>query len=660
MEYMDRFLHDAATKGDLSFLEKIRNGDVSIDLASQKTPKDNNVLHIAAEFKQMNFFKEVKFHHPQSPRFWDTNKNRETPLHVAARVGCDEIVEFIIAKMKPLEEVDLEDGPINEEEITPAAEETTPSGEEILQHYEESRSSAEENRPVDGEIRSSAEEIRPNRSVDGEIRPDGVKPYKKLLRMKNSEKDTALHVAVRYRHDRVVAQLMKADPELCCFTNSAAESPLFLAVRTGSPSIALYILNESPSDRPPSFQGTNGVTALHAAVTRRPLTHQGIVATMVSKNHEIIKQADDIGWTPLHYAALRGNLKATQLLIGKEKSACYILDKLGLSALHIAAYAGHTKILEELIGCEPATCHLVNHKGQTALHAAVVGEKINVIKYVLKTPKLGRLLNQADNEGNTPLHLAAICRNHGMIKILSTDPRLDKTAINKKFLTVADILREDKMEQKERTNSAEVRKYPIWSLTAGVPYFQQQITLVFTNLESPEKKDEADTPAITHGTLKRHDTKLLVATLIATVTFAASINVPGGFKTDGRPALEDNAYFRVCGVFNMYAFFFSVLAISNEYAPLRFLSTHLPTPASLIQFSIGGMVIAFVAAILALSQPKRPNESLFKYLFGTPVDLVLGLIFAIFVCALVLIPIYRSQLQIMRGIRIRELRNYVI
>ncbi|KAH0986381.1 hypothetical protein GBA52_013558 [Prunus armeniaca] len=439
MEYMDRVLHDAATKGDLSFLEKIRNGDVSIDLASQKTPKDNNVLHIAAEFKQMNFFKEVKFHHPQSPRFWDTNKNNETPLHVAARVGCDEIVEFIIANMKPLEEVDLEDGPINEEEITPAAEETTPSDEESLQPYEESRSSAEEeNRPVD-------EEIRP---VDEEIRPDGVKPYKKLLRMKNSENDTALHVAVRYRRDGVVAQLMKADPELCCFTNSANESPLFLAVRTGSPSIALYILNESPSDRSPSFHGTNGVTTLHAAVTRERLTHQGIVATMVSKNHEIIKQADDIGWTPLHYAALRGNLKATQVLIGKEKSACYILDKLGLSALHIAAYAGHTKILEELIGSEPATCDLVNHKGQTALHAAVVGKQINVIKYVLKTPKLGRLINQADNDGNTPLHLAAICRNHGMVKILSTDTRLDKTAINKKFLTVADILREDKMEQK--------------------------------------------------------------------------------------------------------------------------------------------------------------------------------------------------------------------
>ncbi|KAI5332760.1 hypothetical protein L3X38_022889 [Prunus dulcis] len=501
VEYMDCGLHDAAIKGDLSFLKKIRNGDGSIDLARQKTPNDNNVLHIAAEFKQMNFFKEVKFYHSQSPRFWDTNKNRETPLHVAARVGCDEIVEFIIANMKPLEEVDLEDGPINEEEITPAAEETTPSDEEILQTDEESRSSAEENRPVVEEIRPVVEEIRPNRSVDEEIRPDGVKPYKKLLRMENSEKDTALHVAVRYRHDGVVAQLMKADPELCCFTNSAAESPLFLAVRTGSPSIALYILNESPSDRPLSFQGTNGVTALHAAVTRRRLTHQGIVATMVSKNHEIIKQADDIGWTPLHYAALSGNLKATQLLIGKGKSACYILDTLGLSALHIAAYAGHTKILEELIGSEPATCDLVNHK---------------------------------DNEGNTPLHLAAICRNHGMIKILSTDPRLDKTAINKKFLTVADILREDKMEQKY-----------ISALTAGVPYFQQQITLEFTNLESPEKKDEADTPAITHGTLKRHDTKLLVATLIATVTFAASINVPGGFKTDGRPALEDNAYFRV-------------------------------------------------------------------------------------------------------------------
>ncbi|PQM34166.1 ankyrin-2-like [Prunus yedoensis var. nudiflora] len=114
MESMDPRLYDAATIGDLSFLGKIRNGEVLIDLVSQKTPKDNNILHIAAEFKQMDFFKEVKFHHPQSPRFWAINKNNETPLHVAARVGCHEIAEsslLINAKCQPIESVDPENGP---------------------------------------------------------------------------------------------------------------------------------------------------------------------------------------------------------------------------------------------------------------------------------------------------------------------------------------------------------------------------------------------------------------------------------------------------------------------------------------------------------------------------------------------------------------------
>lgn len=211
---MDPSLYEAAASGVVNFLN---TRDASIDLCHQKTPKDNNILHIAAELKQINFFKEVKLNH-ESPQFWFTNNKGETPLHVAARVGCHEIVEFVIdhAKSFPLEGADQESGG----------------------------------------------------AADAET-------YKQLLRMSNSEKETALHVAVRYSHHKVVGLLISADPELCCYTNSADESPLFLAIRKGSPSIATNILKESPSLALPYFQGTNGVTALHSAVTHRYLTNKG-------------------------------------------------------------------------------------------------------------------------------------------------------------------------------------------------------------------------------------------------------------------------------------------------------------------------------------------------------------------------------------------------
>ncbi|XP_048430159.1 ankyrin repeat-containing protein At5g02620-like [Pyrus x bretschneideri] len=375
---MDPSLYEAAMWGDTGFFTRTGgNGDELIDLLHQKTPKDNNVLHIAAEYKQNKFFEEIPLD-SQSPLFWATNKKGETPLLIAARVGCSEVAEFLINHAKTL-------------------------------HFQEAD---QESGPSDGEA------------------------HKKLLRMTNFDKDTALHAAARYGHDGVANLLIEADPQLCCFTNSANESPLFLAVSHGFQLIAGSILNCPVS---PSFQGINGVTALHAAVTHTDEEANGIVALMVSKNPDIIKEVDALGWTPLHYAAFKGNLEAVRVLMQCDSSACYILDKSGMSALHVAAYAGHPKITDDLIRCRPDTCDLLSAKGQTVLHSAVLGGQTNVIKYVLKTPKLERLINEADEDGNTPLHLAVFHKKWKSAQILSGDDRVHMSAINKELSKAVDI-----------------------------------------------------------------------------------------------------------------------------------------------------------------------------------------------------------------------------
>ncbi|CAL2273748.1 unnamed protein product [Prunus armeniaca] len=53
---MDPSLYEAARSGDVGFLRKIKDADVPDDLLHQKTPMDNNILHIAAEFKHIDFF----------------------------------------------------------------------------------------------------------------------------------------------------------------------------------------------------------------------------------------------------------------------------------------------------------------------------------------------------------------------------------------------------------------------------------------------------------------------------------------------------------------------------------------------------------------------------------------------------------------------------
>ncbi|PQQ13129.1 hypothetical protein Pyn_19795 [Prunus yedoensis var. nudiflora] len=91
---MDPSVHEAARSGDVGLLKTV-NG--STEFLLQKTPKGNNVLHIAAEFKQIAFFKNILLdNHQCRPLFWAANNKGNTPLHVAARVGSDEIVEFLI------------------------------------------------------------------------------------------------------------------------------------------------------------------------------------------------------------------------------------------------------------------------------------------------------------------------------------------------------------------------------------------------------------------------------------------------------------------------------------------------------------------------------------------------------------------------------------
>lgn len=209
------------------------------------------------------------------------------------------------------------------------------------------------------------------------------------------------------------------------------------------------------------------------------------MTTMVSTIPEILKRPDALGWTPLHYAALRGNLEATRVLVQQDSSIAYILENSGLSPLHVAAYAGHLKVVEELIRCRPDTCDLVNHNGQTVLHAAVLGGRINVVKFILKTPKLAGLINEADKDGNTPLHLAAIHQNRIIIRILTQDRRVDMFAINKESSVALDMFLGDNVGQQVCAHGTHT-----WNYELNRP---KTISTNFKDTSSPKSKTEGTT-----------------------------------------------------------------------------------------------------------------------------------------------------------------------
>jgi ankyrin repeat protein len=77
---------------------------------------------------------------------------------------------------------------------------------------------------------SNAVKVLIDRAKNLAIDPEnGLAEIKKMLRMTNEERDTALHVAARNIQARVVKRLTKVDPEFSYSANVHGETPLYIA-----------------------------------------------------------------------------------------------------------------------------------------------------------------------------------------------------------------------------------------------------------------------------------------------------------------------------------------------------------------------------------------------------------------------------------------------
>ncbi|KAF5946838.1 hypothetical protein HYC85_017066 [Camellia sinensis] len=238
-----------------------------------------------------------------------------------------------------------------------------------------------------------------------EVESGGGGAAKEMLRATNKDNDTALHMAVRNRHLGVVNWLTKEDPKFTHPPNNAEETPLYLAAERQHNDVVSMILKNCTS---PTYGGPKGQTALHAAASDTWEIES--TKLLLEWKPDLIKEIDEYGWIPLHYATRYGNENGVKMILEKHKSVTYITtDEEGdeKMALHIAAANGNVDLMEELLLCYPDCWERVNSKGQNVLHIAVEMERKEVMECILKKSWIIHLINQKDIEGNTPLHLLA-------------------------------------------------------------------------------------------------------------------------------------------------------------------------------------------------------------------------------------------------------------
>ncbi|KAF8391792.1 hypothetical protein HHK36_022026 [Tetracentron sinense] len=240
---------------------------------------------------------------------------------------------------------------------------------------------------------------------------------KSLLAMTNSKGDTALHIAARSGHLHMVNFLVEK--------SISASTSIDVEQGGKQTNYILKIHNE----------GNN--TVLHEAL------RYDITILLVEKKPELIKEQDIYGRTALHYVASYYEyscVEVAKLLLEKDSSVAYIQDKDDRSPLHFAAGKGYQDISREIIAKYPDTIDMVDKRGQNAFHVCIGKAHLWVLRYLTKDVRDDEVLNQKDNDGNTPLHLAVISGNPDLVEcMLEKKGRVDTDTMNKDNFTPMDL-----------------------------------------------------------------------------------------------------------------------------------------------------------------------------------------------------------------------------
>ncbi|KAJ3534758.1 hypothetical protein NM208_g7414 [Fusarium decemcellulare] len=115
-----------------------------------------------------------------------------------------------------------------------------------------------------------------------------------------------------------------------------------------------------------------------------------------------VDQQDVFNWTPLHYAAAKGNASAAGRLLEYEADV-NARDLVDWTPLHYACHRGNTAVVDELLLAQ-ADVNLRGIDGVTPLHCAAMSGCIDAAKSLIKARATA---DATDNAGNTWLHWAA-------------------------------------------------------------------------------------------------------------------------------------------------------------------------------------------------------------------------------------------------------------
>ncbi|KAF3339015.1 ankyrin repeat-containing protein [Carex littledalei] len=280
------------------------------------------------------------------------------------------------------------------------------------------------------------------------------------------------------------------------------------------------------------------------------------LARTVIYRRQAWKKLDVSGSTPIHYAASSGDVTIIKSILDRAPLAVYIQDQEGSSPLHVAARMRHYSAISCLIDHCPDSFEIRDNHGQNFLHIVAqhggrdmnlnrqdLKNIISIINLVSHKPDMKRLVNERDNDGNTPLHFASMNGFSEVILHFLKASKADTTVMNNEGKTALD-------------HAVSLRSF---FLMAGAVATLADYGATF----SPRRHDKVlkDWKDETTKWIDRVSKNLIiVSVLIATIAFSAAFNVPGSFNGDGLANLRQKKQYNIFLVLDTIAMSTSVCA----------------------------------------------------------------------------------------------------